>query len=102
MIKTFILGILLGIAGVFAALHFVSAVDQEREASIISVTRNGGNTEVFHVKLPMDRGEGQHWNRAPGNLYSTPRKIRIDPSSDETIAIVLDQEIPSRSYGKAV
>jgi hypothetical protein len=31
------------------------------------------------VKLPMDRGEGQHWNRAPGNLYSTPRKLRVDP-----------------------
>jgi hypothetical protein len=31
--------------------------------------------ETFHrsdghtVKLPMDRGEGQQWNRAPGNLY---------------------------------
>ncbi|MCH7597224.1 MAG: hypothetical protein IID35_11800, partial [Planctomycetes bacterium] len=46
------------------------------------------------VKLPMDRGEGQHWNRAPGNLYSTPRKIRIDPSKDELIRITLDQEIP--------
>ena len=31
------------------------------------------------VKLPMDRGEGQHWNQAPGNLYSTPRRIEIDP-----------------------
>jgi len=35
--------------------------------------------ETFHradgttVKLPMDRGEGQHWQLAPGNLYSTPR-----------------------------
>ena len=34
--------------------------------------------ETFHradghvVKLPMDRGEGQQWNRAPGNLYSKP------------------------------
>ena len=34
--------------------------------------------ETFHlatgntVKLPMDRGEGQHWNIAPGNLYSKP------------------------------
>lgn len=33
--------------------------------------------ETFHradghtVKLPMDRGEGQHWNLAPGNLYSS-------------------------------
>lgn len=55
MIKTFILGIILGLAGVFTALHFVSAVDQHRESSIIAVTRNGGNTEVFHVKLPIDR-----------------------------------------------
>lgn len=56
--------------------------------------------ETFHradghvVKLPMDRGEGQRWNRAPGNLYSTPRKIRIDPQKDETINIILDKEIP--------
>jgi hypothetical protein len=46
------------------------------------------------VKLPMDRGEGQHWNRAPGNLYSTPRAIRIDPSSAERVSITLDQVIP--------
>ncbi len=25
------------------------------------------------VKLPMDRGEGQQWSRAPGNLYSAPQ-----------------------------
>ena len=55
MIKTFIFGIILGLAGAFTALHFVSSVDQHREASIISVKRNGGNTEVFHVKLPIDR-----------------------------------------------
>ncbi len=56
--------------------------------------------ETFHlasghtVKLPMDRGEGQHWNRAPGNLYSTPRRIRIDPARTERIEIQLDQVIP--------
>ncbi len=56
--------------------------------------------ETFHradghtVKLPMDRGEGQHWNKAPGNLYSTPRRITIDPSRDTPIAVTLDQEIP--------
>ena len=37
--------------------------------------RSDGHT----VKLPMDRGEGQQWNLAPGNLYSTPRQITIDP-----------------------
>ena len=31
------------------------------------------------VKLPMDCGEGQQWTRAPGNLYSTPQQIEIDP-----------------------
>ena len=45
------------------------------------------------VKLPMDRGEGQHWNLAPGNLYSTPRKISLGASSG-IIPIDLDQEIP--------
>jgi len=56
--------------------------------------------ETFHradghtVKLPMDRGEGQHWNLAPGNLYSTPRKITIDPGKRELISIELDKVIP--------
>jgi hypothetical protein len=55
--------------------------------------------ETFHrsdghtVKLPRDRGEGQHWNLAPGNLYSTPRKITLGPSAGP-VSIVLDQEIP--------
>lgn len=55
--------------------------------------------ETFHradghtVKLPMDRGEGQHWNLAPGNLYSSPRQISWARDSTP-VAIVLDQEIP--------
>ncbi|HUJ40296.1 MAG TPA: hypothetical protein VLW54_07100 [Candidatus Acidoferrales bacterium] len=55
--------------------------------------------ETFHradghtVKLPMDRGEGQHWNLAPGNLYSTPQKITISGPGGP-IPILLDQEIP--------
>lgn len=44
------------------------------------------------VKLPMDRGEGQQWNRAPGNLYSTPAQVTIGP--DATIDVTLDQVIP--------
>ena len=56
--------------------------------------------ETFHrsdghtVKLPMDRGEGQHWNLAPGNLYSKPQKVTIG-AGGAAIAIVLDQEIPA-------
>ena len=44
------------------------------------------------VKLPMDRGEGQHWNLAPGNLYSKAQEITVDSSTE--FSIVLDQEIP--------
>ncbi len=46
------------------------------------------------VKLPMDRGEGQRWNRAPGNLYSQPVKITLDPTRQETVELTLDQVIP--------
>jgi hypothetical protein len=56
--------------------------------------------ETFHrsdghtVKLPMDRGEGQQWSRAPGNLYSMPQKIRIDANTQPGIKITLDKIIP--------
>ncbi len=56
--------------------------------------------ETFHradghtVKLPMDRGEGQQWNLAPGNLYSKPQRLRLNPAKDEQIHITLDQIIP--------
>jgi hypothetical protein len=56
--------------------------------------------ETFHradghtVKLPPDKGEGQHWNQKPGNFYSTPKKVTIDPQKDMKIEILLDQEIP--------
>jgi hypothetical protein len=46
------------------------------------------------VKLPMDRGEGQQWNRAPGNLYSTPRKVTVNAQEQSTIRILLDKVIP--------
>src|SRR6266581_8701436 len=56
--------------------------------------------ETFHradghvVKLPTDRGEGRQWNRAPGNIYSKPQKLRIDPAASGRIALQLTEEIP--------
>jgi len=55
--------------------------------------------ETFHrkdghtVKLPMDRGEGQHWNLAPGNLYSTPIEVTFDPAANTVTQIALDKTI---------
>ncbi len=56
--------------------------------------------ETFHrsdghtVKMPMDRGEGQQWNRAPGNLYSIPVKLSFDPQRNDTIEVKLTEVIP--------
>ena len=56
--------------------------------------------ETFHrgdgkvVKLPMDRGEGQQWATAPGNLFSAPVKVRIDPSRVDTVRISLTKVNP--------
>ena len=49
--------------------------------------------ETFHpsdgktVKLAQDRGEGQHWNLAPGNLVSRPRLVPHRPrgASDRSL-----------------
>jgi hypothetical protein len=56
--------------------------------------------ETFHlsnghtVKLPPDKGEGQHWQTKPGNLYSKPVKMRIDPKWGQVIRISLAEKIP--------
>lgn len=44
------------------------------------------------VKLPMDNGEGQQWNRSPGNYYSVPRKVTVTKGA--TIEIEITEEIP--------
>lgn len=55
LVKTFIFGAVLGVAIAALSLHVFSAVDQHREASIVSVAPNGSNIESFHINVPMDR-----------------------------------------------
>jgi hypothetical protein len=55
LLKTFIFGILLGVAAAAGALYAIPVVDQHREMSIITVAPNGGNHESFHNNVPMDR-----------------------------------------------
>ena len=45
------------------------------------------------VKLPMDNGEGQQWNKSPGNLYSKPFKIRVAGNGFENVSVDLNQVI---------
>jgi hypothetical protein len=60
--------------------------------------------ETFHradgktVKLAPDRGEGQHWYIAPGNLYSGPKRIHVGPGG-AAVAVNLDKVIPPIAPG---
>ncbi len=49
-------------------------------------------SDGFTVKVAPDKGEGQHWNIKPGNLYSTPHWMQLN--GRRINRLVLDQEIP--------
>jgi Putative esterase len=55
--------------------------------------------ETFHrsdgktVKLAPDRGEGEQWSLAPGNLLSKPQRARFGPGA-KPIELSLDGQIP--------
>jgi hypothetical protein len=69
-----------------AGEYYVQAIINRYE----TFTLKSGKT----VKLPPDQGEGQHWNTKPGNYYSRPFKVKIEPGMKEPIQIVMDQVIP--------
>lgn len=50
--------------------------------------RNDGRV----LKLPMDRGEGRQWNRAPGNLYSKPVQVKV--AAGARVSLSLDETMP--------
>lgn len=55
LIRLFVIGIILGVAGSGALVYLFPAVDLHREQSLVSVQANGGNRETFHINLPGDR-----------------------------------------------
>ncbi len=81
MLKTFVIGIFLGLLAAAGALYGYS-VDQVREASIIAVTPNGGNVESFHINVPVDR----IMIGAPGQTGALPDGL--DWPADEVLADV--------------
>jgi hypothetical protein len=56
--------------------------------------------ETFHradghtIKMPMDQGEGQRWAAKPGNFYSKPVKLHVDPAAGGDMSISMSEEIP--------
>lgn len=67
-----------------AGTYYVQAVLNRYETFNLST----GHT----VKLPPEMGEGQQWNRKPGNFYSTPKKVEIS-TENNSFEIVMDQKI---------
>jgi hypothetical protein len=55
--------------------------------------------EEFHlangkvVLLPPDKGEGQHWNRKPGNPMSKPVELKLEKGG--TLKLTADNTIPN-------
>lgn len=55
--------------------------------------------ETFHrsdgrtIKIAPDKGEGQHWFSKPGNFYSEPMHVHLDPASGQTVHISLAKVI---------
>ena len=47
--------------------------------AVLNVYSTFTRADGHAVKLPPDQGEGQQWNRKPGNLYSKPVKMHVDP-----------------------
>lgn len=68
LFRTFIFGVILGFLGAGAYLYFVPVVDQHRVPSRITVQTNGGNSEVFSIRLPGDR----IMTGAPGTASPVP------------------------------
>jgi S-formylglutathione hydrolase FrmB len=74
-----------------AGTYYAQAVLHRYE----TFTRKDGHV----VKLPMDRGEGQNWRTAPGNLVSNVVKVKIDKvqldaKKTNTINLTLDKKNP--------
>jgi S-formylglutathione hydrolase FrmB len=64
---------------------------QYRVQALLDIYETFRRSDGRVLKLPMDRGEGRQWNRAPGNLYSKPIALKVDANTRANIA--LDQTI---------
>lgn len=74
---------ILSIDGIPDGDYYVQALLNRYE----SFTLKTGHT----VKLAPDKGEGQQWNRKPGNFYSKPAKITL--TKNYSFNIAMDQQI---------
>ena len=62
--------------------------------AVVNVYTTFPRSDGHVVKMHMDQWEGQQWNTSPGNLYSRPEKLKLDPAAGGTIRIALTERIP--------
>ncbi|HEY2458002.1 MAG TPA: alpha/beta hydrolase-fold protein [Candidatus Acidoferrum sp.] len=62
--------------------------------AVLNVYATFHRADGHTVKLAPDMGEGQQWNRKPGNLLNKPMLVHIDPAQGGVIRIALSEKIP--------
>jgi len=62
--------------------------------AVLNVYETFHRADGYNVKLPPDQGEGQKWNRKPGNLLNKPLRVHLDPQQAGAVRIELTEKIP--------
>jgi len=60
--------------------------------AVLNVYETVRRADGHVLQLPLDDGEGQAWNRSPGNLYSEPRQVEVD--ADSAVELELSEVVP--------
>jgi enterochelin esterase-like enzyme len=60
--------------------------------AVLNVYETVHRADGHVLKLHMDRGEGQEWNRSPGNLMSKPQQVQVGP--DSVVSMEMTETIP--------
>ena len=78
----------------FKTLEGVAAGNYYAQAVLVTY-ENFNLTTGHRVKLPAhDRGDGMKWVRAPGNLYSTPRRVTLGPEDTGSYELSMTNVVP--------
>lgn len=62
--------------------------------AVVNVYSEFRRADGHTVWMHDDQWEGQAWNRSPGNLYSVPRQVRIDPRVASTTRLIVSEAVP--------
>jgi hypothetical protein len=60
--------------------------------AVVNIYETVHRADGHILRLPVDDGEGQQWNRSPGNLMSAPMTVEIGPES--VVALEMTEVMP--------